>query len=124
MNPEAVITAYIAAINAQDVDAIVALSSADHAFIDAHGNTVPAASLAAGWRGYFTFMPRYGIDAEHILAQGNAIAVFGQAWGELATGGAWRRPAAWRAALRDGLITRWQVYVDTKPVFDLLPPPP
>jgi hypothetical protein len=31
-----------------------------------------------------------------------------------------RRPAAWRVRVKGGKIQLWQVYVDTKVVFDLI----
>jgi len=115
-----VISRFVAAINLQDVPAIVALCTQDHAFIDAHGNVVPASGLQAAWRGYFAFMPGYRIEVQTMLAEGDTVAVFGHAWGQLASGAAWRRPAAWQALVADGKVQRWQVYVDTKAVFDLM----
>ena len=120
-----VVEAFIAAINAHDIDSIVDLCSADHAFIDAHGNATGRQEVEAAWRGYFGFMPRYGIDAETLLEDGDLIAVFGTAWGALAGDNSeiWRRPAAWRAQVAAGKIQVWQVYVDTKIVFDLMANP-
>jgi ketosteroid isomerase-like protein len=119
------VEAFIAAINAHDVDAIVDLCSADHAFVDAHGNVTRGDDVEAAWRGYFGFMPRYGIEAESLLADRGVVAVFGTAWGALAGDGSatWRRPAAWRALVAAGKIQAWQVYVDTKIVFDLMANP-
>jgi ketosteroid isomerase-like protein len=124
VSPEAVVRAFVAAINAHDVDRILDLCSADHRFIDAHGGVMPAAQLRAAWDGYFRFMPHYGIEIEQILADGDSVAVFGAAWGGLDAGDAsrrnWRRPCAWRAVVAGERIQLWQVYVDTKPVFDLI----
>ena len=119
----AVVSRFIAAINAHDVSAIVDLCSADHLFVDAHGNSVTRDHLVQAWRAYFVFMPVHGIDVETMFAQDGVVALFGWAWGELAGSrdGArrWRRPAAWRAVVRAGRIASWQVYSDTKIVFDL-----
>jgi ketosteroid isomerase-like protein len=121
---EAVVVAFIDAINAHDVDRIVALCTSDHQFVDAFGAVMPAEQLRAGWDGYFKFMPRYGIEREDMICHDDLVAVFGYAWGGLDVdpGGSrqWRRPAAWRARVRDGQVALWQVYVDTKIVFDLL----
>lgn len=118
------VVAFVDAINARDVDRIAALCSDDHLFIDAHGNATDASRVAAAWAGYFRFMPHYGVRADAILCEGADAAIFGEAWGSLdaedATRRAWRRPCAWRARVTDGQIRLWQVYVDTKPVFDLL----
>jgi ketosteroid isomerase-like protein len=118
---QAVVTAFIEAINAHDVDRIVALCTSDHQFVDAFGTVMPAEQLRAGWSGYFSFMPRYGIEIEEMICHGELVAVFGYAWGGLdADSREWRRPAAWRVRVRDSRVTLWQVYVDTKIVFDLL----
>jgi ketosteroid isomerase-like protein len=126
MDAEAVVRAFVAAINAHDVDRILGLCSADHRFIDAHGGVTPEAELRAAWDGYFRFMPLYGIEIEQVLAEGENVAVFGAAWGGLDAGDAsprsWRRPCAWRAVVEGEQVRRWQVYVDTKPVFDLIEP--
>ncbi len=119
-----VVTAFVAAINAHDVEAIVGLCAADHTFIDAHGAIVPAERLHAAWTGYFGFMPLYGIELEEMLCQGEVAAIFGYAWGGLTSETlperTWRRPCAWRSRVQFGKISLWQVYVDTKAVFDLL----
>jgi ketosteroid isomerase-like protein len=115
---------FIDAINAHDVDQIVALCTPDHEFVDAHGSRIGDGNVRAAWAGYFSLMPRYGIEVEDVLGADATVAVFGWAWGELACvpvgGAAWRRPAAWRARVRQDRMHRWQVYVDTKIVFDLL----
>jgi ketosteroid isomerase-like protein len=118
---KAVVEAYIEAINAHDVASIVALSAPDHEFVDAFGGIVTAEKLAEAWAGYFAFMPRYGIEIDEIICDGDVASVFGQAWGGLNDAAkSWRRPAAWRARVKNGRVALWQVYVDTKVVFDLL----
>jgi len=124
MTPRQTLDALINAINAHDVAQIVGLCSADHRFVDAFGQTTPADRLHAAWTGYFAFMPHYGIEVDRVLWDGDVAAVFGEAWGGLdaadANARSWRRPAAWRAEVKDGKVALWQVYVDTKAVFDLL----
>jgi ketosteroid isomerase-like protein len=121
---QGVIAEFIRAINDRRVDRIVALSSDDHAFVDAHGGAISRDKLADAWSAYFEFMPHYTVIAEQVLVDGDWIAVFGSASGSLdrenADLRAWTRPCAWRALVRDGQIALWQVYVDTKAVFDLL----
>jgi ketosteroid isomerase-like protein len=114
------VAAFVAAINDHDVNAILALASPDHRFVDAYGGIVTREALEAAWRGYFGFMPVYEIEVETILAEGEEAALLGQASGALAGGGTWRRPAAWRIRASQGRISLWQVYVDTKIVFDLM----
>ena len=122
MQTKALVLAYVEAINAHDVDRIVSLSAGDHQFIDAYGDVTPAAQLRKAWSGYFSFMPRYAIEVEQVICDGDVAAVFGAAQGSLLASGerTWRRPAAWRVRVKDRKIQVWQVYVDTKIVFDLL----
>jgi limonene-1,2-epoxide hydrolase len=124
MTPRETIDAFIAAINAHDVEAIVDLCAPDHRFVDAYGQATPADRLYAAWTGYFALMPHYGIKVQAVLCDGATAAVFGEAWGGLEAADpmarSWRRPAAWRVEVRDDKIALWQVYVDTKAVFDQL----
>jgi len=115
VGPSEVVAAFIEAINAHDARRIAALCTADHRFVDAHGVVVAGEGLPAAWAGYFGFMPHYGIVVVELL---------GQAWGGLDAADpsvrAWRRPCAWRARVEGERVKLWQVYVDTKVVFDLL----
>ena len=123
MTADSIVADFIAAINAHDVAGILALCTPDHEFVDAYGSAVTGEGLLPAWQNYFGFMPEYGIDVEEIVTQGACAAVFGAAWGRLAPaygGGAWRRPACWRAKLDAERIRLWQVYIDTKIVFDAM----
>ena len=118
------VLAFVDAINAHDVDRILGLAAEDHELIDACGNVVHAPALRTAWVGYFGFMPRYGIEIEKMLCEGDLAAVFGHAWGSLNAepdgSRQWRRPTAWRVLVAGDRVRLWQVYVDTKIVFDLL----
>src|SRR6202044_886372 len=53
---------FVTAINLHDVETLASMMSADHVFVDALGNRVQgAASMEAGWRGYFAMCPDYRI---------------------------------------------------------------
>jgi hypothetical protein len=62
--------------------------------------------------------PDYTIGADTMLAEGDTVAIFGQAAGTFSG----KRgpvpenrivmPAAWKAVVRDGKIRLWQVYAD------------
>jgi ketosteroid isomerase-like protein len=48
---------FVSAIKGHDVEALTALVSPDHLFVDSLGNRVPgAARLQAGWRSYFHYV--------------------------------------------------------------------
>jgi len=118
------ILAFVDAINARDVDRILGLAAEDHEFIDAYGTVVSAPALRAAWAGYFGFMRHYGIEVEEMLCEGDRAALFGHAWGSLDVEPdgprQWRRPTAWKVLVAGDRVRLWQVYVDTKIVFDLL----
>jgi ketosteroid isomerase-like protein len=124
MTTRETVLAFVDAINAHDVTRIVGVAALDHQFVDAFGEATPADRLEAAWTGYFRFMPHYGIEVETLVVDGETAALFGAAWGGLdaadPSSRSWRRPCAWRAEVRSGKIRLWQVYADTKIVFDLL----
>ena len=52
----------------------------------------------------------------------NGLALFGFAGGSFkgkATE-SWRLPAAWKAIVKDGRVTLWQVFADTKIPFEII----
>jgi len=121
MNTRKVVLAFVDAINAHDLSALADVMTADHTFIDAHGNQVTGReSMLAGWRGYFEWFPDYQIEVDDIFERDNEFAMFGFAGGSF-KGDAdrkWRLPAAWRSVVRDGRIATWQVVADTKLPFE------
>jgi len=124
MPAEELILSFVEAINRRDPARIVGLCTEDHQFVDAFGQVVAAENLLSAWTGYFQFMPHYHIEVERVLCDGDDVALFGHASGSLdaedARDRSWRRPCAWRARVEGDRVSHWQVYVDTKAVFDLL----
>jgi ketosteroid isomerase-like protein len=113
----------VAHINSHDVDAIAALLTADHRFIDSLGVVVQGReALRAGWRQYFRLVPDYRIDIEHVLADGEHVVLLGIARGTYTPDGtlspknAWTTPGAWRALINEQLVAEWQVYADNDPI--------
>jgi ketosteroid isomerase-like protein len=123
----AVVEQFIAAINAHDVSRLLDLMTADHQFIDAAGNQVTGLeTLERAWQGYIAWMPDYTITINEWFEQGDQVALFGEAQatyavqGQLLRENQWTLPAAWKATVRENKIAIWQVYCDTKPVFDIM----
>jgi ketosteroid isomerase-like protein len=111
---------FVAAINHHELDALETLMAPDHLFIDSLGNRVQgAASMLAGWRGYFAMCPDYWIRIERSIAEDETVLAVGEAGGTIDST-AWRAPAAWQATIRDGKVTGWRVFADNKPVYDIL----
>ena len=115
------VQAFIERINACNVEALGELMSDDHRFIDAHGNEVVGKQkMIAGWRGYFEWFPDYSIEVNEIFEQGDTFAMFGFAGGSFKgnADASWRLPAAWKATVKAGRVTLWQVFADTKIPFE------
>jgi ketosteroid isomerase-like protein/predicted enzyme related to lactoylglutathione lyase len=126
MNKE-IITSFIKQINLHDSEALAALMTEDHQFIDAQGKSVSGRdNLKSGWIGYFQWFPDYKIEAENMFENGETVMISGFASGTFkyseSQDGAnhWRLPAAWRAVISNGKIKVWQVYADTKIPFDIM----
>jgi ketosteroid isomerase-like protein len=111
---------FVAAINAHDVEAIVALLASDHLFVDSTGGRVEgAATMRTGWRSYLTMCPDYWIRIDKSIPEGDTVLAVGEAGGTI-DNVPWRRPAAWEAVIRDGLVLEWRVFADNKPVYEIL----
>lgn len=123
MTNRELIVAFVDAINARAPDALAELMSADHTFIDAHGNEVVGREkMIAGWRGYFERFPDYEIEVAQIFENGEEFGLFGNARGSFKGNPerSWRLPAAWKAVVRDQRVALWQVYADTKIPFEII----
>jgi len=117
---------FVEAVNAHDPAAIVALSTADHRFIDSRGKQIAAEKLAAAWQGYFRMVPDYRIAVTRWIADGDTVVALGTASGTFTSDGTIRpenacsTPAAWRALIRDGKVAEWQVYADNEPIREIM----
>jgi hypothetical protein len=127
MNAKDVLLEFVRQINAQNVDGLFKIMSEDHRFIDALGSTVQGReAMRQAWIGYFHLVPDYQISLEEIFENENAIAAFGTAGGtyspngELLEENRWQVPAAWRAEVRNNLLTEWRVYADNEPIRQLM----
>jgi ketosteroid isomerase-like protein len=113
----------VAAINSRDADAVAARLSSDHRFIDTLGVVICGReSLRAGWRQYFRLVPDYHIELQQLLSEGELALMVGTAGGTYSGDGtlqarnAWSAPSAFRALVREGLVSEWQVYADNEPI--------
>jgi ketosteroid isomerase-like protein len=111
---------FVAAINRHDAGALGALMTADHLFVDSLGNRVQgAASMEAGWRGYFGMCLDYWIRIDRLIAESDTALAVGEAGGTI-DGVSWRTPAAWKAVVRENKVAEWRVFADNKPVYEIL----
>ena len=117
------ILAFIDRINAHDAEGLGELMSDDHTFIDAHGNQVSGKDkMIPGWRGYFAWFPDYYIEVTDVFEDADKLALFGFAGGSFQNKPteSWRLPAAWKTEVKDGRVTLWQVFADTKIPFEII----
>jgi ketosteroid isomerase-like protein len=111
---------FVAAINGHDVDALRALMTADHLFVDSMSNRVQGAtSMERGWRAYFTMCSDYWVRIDTSICEGDKVLAVGEAGGTI-DNIAWRTPAAWLAVIRSDLVSEWRVFADNKPVYEIL----
>ena len=124
---EFVAQSFVRAINRQDVDALAALMTEQHCFIDSMGNAVTGCeAMRAAWRGYFRMVPDYTSAIEETLCDGPVVVMLGVAQGTYAPDGQlrpenrWSTPAALRAFIEKDLVAEWRVYADNEPMRQLM----
>lgn len=80
--PVAAVISFIDAINRGDVDALTELMTNEH-HLDVFDEEplVGRDANVEAWRGYATAFPRYVIYPEHVVAQGDTVAVLGYTTG-------------------------------------------
>jgi ketosteroid isomerase-like protein len=131
---------FVAAINRQDVEGLVALMTPEHCFTDSLGNVARGReSMRQAWTLYFQMVPDYSLAIDETYAQGAAVVMLGTAQGTYShafetvqqTGmptpdgtskqaQRWQTPAAVRALIEDGKVAEWRVYADNEPLRKLM----
>jgi len=112
----AIVQEFVAQINRNDPNGIIALCTDDHVFTDSLGSTLSGlTNLKEGWAGYFSLFPDYRIEIESAVAQDMLVLACGFASATHAESKkTWRIPAAWRAKVVGRQIAEWQVYADNR----------
>jgi len=125
--PEEVARAFVQAIHAHDMNALMQLMSDDHTFIDSLGNSVRGKeTMRKGWEGYFSMVPDYTVSIDEICSMGDIVMIFGSASGTYTTDGKllpenrWKTPAAFRATIQGDKVKEWRVYADNEPIRQLI----
>lgn len=120
MNAAVLFQQFIDAINQHDPQALSALMSPDHVFIDSVGHRIEGVgAMVSAWRGYFAMCPDYRIRITDVLTEGSLVLATGQASGTI-RGTSWQTPAAWKALITNGRVAEWRVFADNKPVYEIL----
>lgn len=115
--PVTAVISFIDAINRGDVDALAELMAAEH-HLDVFDEEplVGRDANVEAWRAYATAFPRYVIYPEHIVAQGDVVAVLGSTTGShlgLPDDEERTLRLIWRAEVHDGRLLSWQLIEDT-----------
>jgi dipeptidase E len=117
---------FVEKINEHDIEGISGLMSKDHTFIDSLGMVITGKKeMTEAWEGYFKWFPDYEIAVRNTLLTNDSVGMFGIARGtfnsdEPTDDDKFEIPAAWRAKVKDNLITEWQVFADNESVRDII----
>jgi len=111
--------AFVAAINAADLNALRTLMSDDHTFTDARGNRFSgAATMLSGWQHFLHTYPYYQITIQQTFRTDSLVALFGHASGKWRVDDrilpqSWTVSAAWLAEVTANQVRSWTVFCDT-----------
>ena len=118
---------FVAAINAHNVDELVALMTVDHRLVDSLGHVVTGHNqMRRAWQGYFAMVPDYHITVERVFSDAHEVLLCGVAGGTFTSDGsrsptnAWSTPVALRAQIEGNLVAEWRVYADNEPLRALM----
>jgi ketosteroid isomerase-like protein len=115
--PVAAVIGFIDAINRGDVGRLTALMSPDHRLQVLQEPPVTGRDAnRAAWHGYVTAFPDYVIYPDRLVQRGDDVAVLGSTTGShlgLPDPEERQLTVIWRATVRDGLLTLWQIIEDT-----------
>jgi len=118
---------FVERINSHDVDGILDLMAEDYRFVNSAGDTFRGkAFMRATWRAHFVQYPDFQIRVDRVIADEQAVAIFGLAQGTLTRNGEmfeenhWEIPSAFLGIAKAGKMVHWQVFSDTSMVFDLI----
>jgi ketosteroid isomerase-like protein len=110
-DPCAIAMAFHAAINRRDVEALCALMTEDHRFVD-HVEAVIDGKEACRrvWREFFLGFPDYRNEISHCVAAGAQAAMAGRSH---SSDSFLDGPALWSAVAEGDKLSEWRVYEDT-----------
>lgn len=118
---------FIDRINSHDVDGIVDSLSPDYEFVNSSGDHFHGSKFMRDeWTAQFKKHPDFKIRIGRVVADGQAVAIFGYSEGTYAPDGKlvpenrWSVPAAFLIMSRDGNITYFESFSDASMVYDMM----
>ncbi len=104
-----VVSAFNRAISANDIAAMSALMSDDHALIDSHERRMEGrARCLDQWQRVFADSPGYAQTIDSLVVRDQQVYLTGKVFDVRDFGRAGH--VLWRALCRDGQVAEWQVY--------------
>jgi ketosteroid isomerase-like protein len=104
--------AFNEAINRRDLQALGALMTEGHTFVDADDNVLAGReTVLRAWRGFFDAFPDYRNDWSTVTPLGGNVIAVGRSI--CSTEPALDGPAIWTASTADDKVSEWRVYEDT-----------
>ncbi len=119
--------AFIDRINAHDVNGIINSLSPDYEFVNSSGDHFHGSSFMRDeWTAQFKKHPDFKIRIGRVVADNEAVAIFGYSEGTYAPDGKltpenrWSVPAAFLLMSRDAKITYFESFSDASMVYDMM----
>jgi uncharacterized protein (TIGR02246 family) len=100
--------AFNEAINDRDLDALAALMTDDHRFVDSAGAVVAGKqAVLEAWRGFFAAYPDYRNEWSDVTPTADGLIAIGRS--VCSTEPALDGPATWTARIVAGRVAEWRV---------------
>ena len=111
-DPKLVVLRFNEAINARDLEGLVALMSEEHRFVDDAGQSIQGRAPAReAWRSFFATFPDYRNHFSSLESLDHAVIVLGHS---TCSDPGLSGPAIWTAYVRAGVVAEWRVHEDTE----------
>jgi len=120
------VISYVEKINEHDIEGLTEIMSDDHVFVDSLGMVVKGKKeMVNAWKMFLNWFPDYRINIRNTVLTDDTVGIFGTATGTFDTEDAgnhdkFKIPAAWRAKVKDKLVTEWQAIADNEIVRDII----
>jgi hypothetical protein len=113
-DPESIALEFVACINRQDLDGVVALMTEGFTMIAHRGAPeVGRVLMAEGFRGYFSDFPKYRIHIQKITRCGNEVGLIGKTTGSHVPPQIEERETViWVAKIEDQQVSEWRIFSD------------
>ena len=107
-----VVIAFNEAVNRRDLEALAALMTDDHMFVDSAGSVLAGKDdVLAAWNGFFESFPDYRNDWSEVTSKDATVTAIGRS--ACSTEPALDGPAIWTARASDGKVSEWRVHEAT-----------